>query len=296
MKNYEKIKIKKATTYAEQIELLINHGLTINNYSNAETILKNVGYYRLSAYMIPYKEDNRFIDGISIETIYGLYEFDKKFRNLLLGVLESIEIAFRSHISYILAHSYGATGYLNTSTFIDTAIHKDTICKLLSEIERSDEMFIRHHKVNYDGIFPVWVALEVASFGLISRIFSNLNNVDKKLISKTYYNLPHRYIKSWLYVLSTFRNRCAHHGRIYNKKLTIKPVLHKIDINCEIRNDQVFSIVYILKKLLINPLEWTEFVISLESLINSYDMVDIELMGFPKNWISILKENESKKV
>ncbi len=64
--------------------------------------------------MLIYKKDDKFYEGTSIEDIYNLYEFDKKFRNLLMSTLESIEVAFRTRIAYLIAHQYGALGYIRT--------------------------------------------------------------------------------------------------------------------------------------------------------------------------------------
>jgi abortive infection bacteriophage resistance protein len=48
-----------------------------------------------------------------------LYEFDKKLRQLLIGVLESMEIAFRTHIAYDLAH-IGSLGYEKSENLSNT--------------------------------------------------------------------------------------------------------------------------------------------------------------------------------
>lgn len=285
----EKANIKKPTTFSEQVEILISRKLIVEDKNAAEEILSRINYYRLSAYMLSYKESNQFKNGVSIENIYDLYEFDKKLRNLVLGFLESIEIAFRTQIAYTLAHKYGPTGYLDGDNYTNRKIHDETVNKLLLEIDRSDEIFVKHYKERYQGIFPIWVAIELASFGLLSRIFSNLTNEDKNFISKTYYNLPHRYVKSWLHALSTFRNKCAHYGRTYNKKLTIKPIIHKNDIAKGIKNDQLFSILFIIKQLSKDTKEWDGFVTNLEALIEAYDVVEIRLMGFPEKWKEILR-------
>lgn len=94
--------IKKATTFGEQIEILKSRNMIISDTEEAINILKRISYYRLSGYMLTIKENNRFFDGISLMDVYNLYEFDKKLRNMLLGILESVEIAFRTHIAYYL--------------------------------------------------------------------------------------------------------------------------------------------------------------------------------------------------
>src|SRR5699024_6992386 len=136
---------------------------------------------------------------------------------------------------------------------------------------------------------PVWVALEVSSFGLLSKTFSNLKNKDKSEFAKANYTVPHTYLKSWLYAISSFRNICAHYGRVFNKTLTIKPMLHKKDANKGIKNNTPFSILFIMSKLIMDTNEWNYFITNLKALIEQYEIVDTTLMGFPQDWEQLLK-------
>ncbi len=283
-----KERIKKPTTFQEQIDILKERGMIIEDERVALDLLSRINYYRFSAYALSYKHKNRYYHGVSFHKVKNLYDFDKKLRNLLLGALETIEISFRTHIAYLLAHKYGALGYMNPSNFINKQLHADIMKKLNFEIERSRELFIAHHKKEYEGVFPVWVAIEVIPFGLLSKMYSNLKKEDKEEISKNYYNLPHKYIKSWLHVLATVRNICAHFGRIYNKKLTIKPLLHRKDIEAEIKNDTIIAVLAIMGKLIKDKAEWRSFLTNIKALIEQYEDVDIRLMGFPDNWEQII--------
>lgn len=47
---------KSPLTYTEQIELLKSRGMIIPNEKRTERHLANISYYRLSAYMLPYKQ------------------------------------------------------------------------------------------------------------------------------------------------------------------------------------------------------------------------------------------------
>ncbi|WP_343339167.1 hypothetical protein TPELB_15190 [Terrisporobacter petrolearius] len=49
------------------------------------------------------KEDETYKDNITLEHIYNFYLFDKELRNILIDMLESIEISFRTYIAYTLA-------------------------------------------------------------------------------------------------------------------------------------------------------------------------------------------------
>lgn len=285
----EKERIKEPTTVKQQIELLKHRNLQITNEEEAMEILSRINYYRLSAYMLSYKNNDWFKEGITFKDVYNLYKFDKKFRNLVIGLLETIEITFRTEIAYFLAHQYGPLGYEKSEYFINEKAHEEMIQQLYYEIERSNEIFVKHHKDKYEGVFPIWVAFEVTSFGLLSRIFSNLKNDVKSKFAKKYYNVPHTYIKSWLYSLSMFRNICAHYGRTYNKNLVIKPMINKKDIKKGIKNDSSFAILFIIKKLIKDKKEWSSFVTNIDALIEQYEIVDTSLMGFPENWAELLK-------
>ena len=115
--------LKPALTYAQQIDRLKNvHNLSIADDEAALEILKKVNYYRLSAYGLGLsKKDDKekYIDGISLEYLYRLYEFDSIFRNKLLHVIEQIEIQLRTQLSNFIALKYGPEGYADERNFAD---------------------------------------------------------------------------------------------------------------------------------------------------------------------------------
>ena len=57
---------KPPLTYKEQIELLKSRGLVFDDEQKAELQLSNVSYFRLSAYMLPFKKN------IHSEIVYGV--------------------------------------------------------------------------------------------------------------------------------------------------------------------------------------------------------------------------------
>ena len=283
-------KLKKPTTFEEQVKLLKSRGLIIHDEAQAIAILKRVNYYRLSAYMLSYKKEEKLTSEVSIRDVYSLYEFDKKLRNLMMEMLESIEIAFRTHIAYLIAHKYGALGYEKPSNFIGKQHHENMMKKLTEEIDRSSEIFIAHHKKKYEGLLPIWVAIEVSSFGLLSKIYSNLKDEDQEEIANQYYNLKSEYLRTWLHALSTFRNICAHYGRTYNRKLNITPRLFSREKKKGINNNTVFTILFLISRLLKNESDWDYYVVKLAALIEQYEIVDISLLGFPEDWEKILMD------
>lgn len=280
--------IKKPTTYEEQLHILRGRGLVIQDDGEAIAILKQVNYYRLSAYMLSLKKEDRFKEGTTIATVFNLYEFDRKLRNLLMSGLETIEIAFRTHIAYELAHTYGPLGYLEEQCFENASYHEEFIEHLERELKRADELFVAHHHVKYGGQFPIWVAVEVLSFSTVSKLYSNMHSEDKAQIAKAYYGLPYPYITSWLRLLSIVRNICAHYGRLYGRRIAIRPKLDKKDMALGIDTSRIFAAIFVMKKLYMDNRAWNDFVTNLQALIEQYGDVDCKLIGFCKGWEKIL--------
>ena len=282
--------IKPATTFEQQIEIFRNRNLIIEDEEEAINFLKRVNYYRFTGYTLTLKENDRFFDGITFSHIQRLYEFDKKFRCLLLEVLEDIEISFRTHIAYHHAHKYGPLGYLESENFENRIHHESFLVELRKSIKRrKDELFIRHYRRNYQNKYPIWVALETVSMGCLSKLFANLKKEDKRLISNNYYDVKYIYIESWFHSLSYVRNICAHYSRIYNKRLAITPRLHRRVRRTLRSNDRIFAVIMVMKKLCLNETQWDNFVRKLSNLIETYnDIVDLEEIGFPDNWEEIL--------
>lgn len=110
--------VKKFSTYDELLNKLRDRGCIINNASACIEVLKNIGYYRLSAYFYPFmQEDKTFVEKLSFDKVYRIYEFDRKLRNLLLTALEVIEISLRARLAHFHSEKYGPQGYLNASNF-----------------------------------------------------------------------------------------------------------------------------------------------------------------------------------
>jgi len=282
--NYKPIKTSK--TFKEQLEILKNRGLIINDETSALIILKEINYYRLSGYMLSFKtEDDLFLPNITFENIYSIYKLDKQLRLLLLDIIENIEIAFRTHISYHLAHKYGPVGYKNPKNFNEKKFHNQFLLDLKENINKNkDKEFIEHHIKKYAGEFPIWVVVEILSFGNLSKLFKNMINEDKEMICETYYKIPFQYIQSWLHNLSYIRNVCAHYSRLYNKTFKVFPKFSSRDKKLFKPTGRIFDTIFILKKLIFNNQEWLNFTKKLDNLFYDNPIINKKLLGFPDNW------------
>lgn len=86
--------LKAPKSFGDQVQGLIdNHNLAISDKTAAEKLLSSVNYYRLSAYGIGLKKpDNpeHYMDGITLDHIYRLYQFDSMLRNLWNGFVDGL--------------------------------------------------------------------------------------------------------------------------------------------------------------------------------------------------------------
>lgn len=183
--------LKPALTYDQQIAKLVNgHHLKISNIEFAKEILKKVNYYRLSGYGVGLKNvDNKeyYQDTVTIEQLFNLYCFDSQFKNNLMRTIEQIEIELRTQIAYYLSIKYGPEVLMSETNFIyktnkqGQSIYSILIKRLNKEIERQkNKPFVKHHIEKYNSQFPIWVSVELMSFGSLSSLFSILKTEDKK--------------------------------------------------------------------------------------------------------------------
>ncbi len=171
--------LKPFYSYNKQIEELKNKGLAVD-YDECLEFLKDVNYYRFSAYLLPYKNN---LKEVSFKEIQQIYEFDSKLRALLIPIIERIEIKFRSRLSYYFAGKYGAEGYLDASNYSkrhDHAAFLGHVSKCIKE--NSQSLIIKHHNQKYGGHYPILVLIEFFSMGMLSFFYSDLNRSDRKAI------------------------------------------------------------------------------------------------------------------
>lgn len=297
------MEVKKPEYYCKQVNLLIEHGCKVDDFEQAIMILSKINYYKLSAYFLPFKnEDGSYIEGTSIVKVYKIYEFDRKLSNLLYGVIQKIEVFIKTQIAYYHSNKYGALGYLDPNNMRENANMRH--CKLIErfdqEVKRNkDLLFVKHHIEKYDGKFPLWVAVELFSMGNISQFYSQLKTSDQKVIAKmiscvTNNNCTYSQIASCLKCLTDLRNKCAHFGRIYYTIFSSTPNLpcKEAEKAFVLGNKYIYlySYLYVLKVLYPSQDTWISVLTDLLSLIDEYsEYIDIKHIGFPNDWYGLLK-------
>ena len=287
--------IKPARSYAEQAKRLFDvHNLDVANEDRARHILSTVNYYRLTTYGKHLRRaDNPelFQDGVSLDDLYDLYQFDMGLRHQILPVLEFFEVQLRAKIAYHLAMTYGSTGYVNAANFrLDKqsqGSHKSLMNKFRIEVKRLDDLaFVRHHQVKYGGKFPIWAAVELFSFGMLAQLYDILIEDDQWAISREYRLSPEE-LDALIGAAVDVRNICAHYSRLYHQPIEDHPIL--LPKYAQYESDYVFPVLLMLKTVAGGHRVYSDMIRGIRRLQEDYPKADLALCGFPENWEDVLR-------
>lgn len=225
--------VKEYKSYDEQIDLLSARGMDIGDRDAALATLQRVNYYRLSGYWYPFRKQSRtgredsFYPGTRLSDAVALYDFDARLRTATFSVLTPIELAIRA----LLGHELGRVdplAHLDPDILGPTARRGHAYSTWLSEykfeLKHSREDFVAHHHANYDGVLPVWAAVELLGWGSLTRLYGFApRDVQNAVADECGLSAPQ--LTSWLKSLNIIRNICAHHGRLYNRVHALSPKL-----------------------------------------------------------------------
>ncbi len=296
----------------DQLAKLKSRGLKVTDDDEAIQCLHRNGYYRLSAYWYLFRQINlgersdKFLDDSYFNHARDLYVFDKRIKLLLLDAIERIEIAVRVEISLQLGKidpfAYTNPRLFHTAfTTLDRRTgrikHREWLIKFDAMVARSRDEFVLHHKRKYGDTspLPIWIAIELWDFGMLSHLFSGMKVKDRELVSSRFMVPDWQLMESWLRCLNYVRNVIAHHGRLWNLSLADNPKLPTMGLMPEFDmlltipnvNTRLYSICCILSHLsrVINPSStWTKQLVALVVQFPAMPHANIHHMGFPANW------------
>jgi len=300
---------KTFKTLNEQISILQNKGLIIDDINDTKEILLRENYFFINGYrhlFLKSTTDKSFIPGTNFREIYSLFKFDRQMRNIIFKNLLIIENNVKSIFSYQLSKMYGhkETNYLNPNNF-DTSPSKsrqlnDLLKKMRKQIRiNSSQHTATSHYISNYGYIPMWVAVKVLSFGIVSELFTVMKPIDQLEIAKQF-KLDTKTLSLYLAILANFRNVCAHEDILYshcfqreipdNKYHKKLGLTNQKDDYAQGKND-LFALIIILKQmllpdyfnLLMREINYDIELLSGQLKVISVDKV-LEVLGFPPNY------------
>ena len=286
---------KLPLAFDKQADLLISRGLVCADRQALIDFLSYVNYFRLAGYCLSFETArHQFIEGTTFEQVRESYLFDKGLRILVMQVLEPIEVKLRTTIAYTLSHKYGVFPHEDPSIiFANADDFAEWTQRIHGETQKSKEIFISAYKQKYLDYpkIPIWVLVEILPFGSLSYMFEHLLlKDDQEAVSKDI-GIHSKVLTSWFHTFSYVRNICAHHGRFWDKKLSIPSIKNREGIP----NDKAFYVLFALKEIISKP--WYKYDLcswknEVETLLSNppkvqdfYEKIGLSTLG--ENW----KEN-----
>ena len=289
---------KPALTIAQQVDLLMRRGMHIADRAQAEQHLAHISYYRLRAYWLPFEQtasngdDHAFATGTDFTTVLAIYDFDRELRLLLIDAIERVEISLRARLASVLSLRYGPFAHEISARFARAHLWQQCHDELAKEYARSRETFAKHYRSRYPGLAtpPLWVACELMTLGHLSRWLQNLRIPKDRQAIADAYGLDERVLVSFAHHLTIVRNHCAHHGRVWNRKLSLKmqiPGKKPTGLSAQFNPAQ--------ERLIYNTLTMLAYFMSeispsstwrqrLAARINGTPQIAVLDMGFPVGW------------
>ena len=300
-------------TLDEQIEIFRSKGLIVEDETFTKEVLLRENYFFINGYrmlLMNSYTDKTFVVGATFRELYGIFLFDRSFRNILFKNLLIIENQLKSVISYQLSMKYGYRDkdYLNPKNFTNDRSKsrrvKDVIEKMKRQIRvnGSHHLATMHYMNNY-GYIPLWVLVKVLSFGIVCEMYLILKNEDQVAIADIF-GVSTQYLENFLPILSNYRNLCAHEDIVYEhrteKGILDTPYHEKLGI--PIMDDEyiygkndLFAVFIVMKYLLRDDdframMKEIEYEIEkLDGIVSSIPVDKIlDRMGVPKNYMELV--------
>lgn len=270
---------KQFLTYEQQVfNLTQNKGLIIDDEEKAISVLKSNNYIRLHIYFQQFSENNRFIEGTTLDQILSAYEQDRSLRRLVSYYLETIEIKARSLVGHELGRAYGPDAFYDCSNFKNAVEWEKLNNQFTNASIRDESDAIENHIRNRpNGESEIWVVVEYLSFGDLSRLFGICDTRIQALIASSF-GVHETLLKSWLEALSILRNVCAHYGFLRDRKFHTSPAIPK-KLKSDLDNNKHLYSHVLAICWLIESIERDQFIDQLHTLKPDFDKY-----GFPGNW------------
>ncbi|MCD8036981.1 MAG: Abi family protein [Clostridiales bacterium] len=312
-------------SYQEQLSILRSRGMVIDEgsqESRAMDILERENYYNvINGYKELFLEhtetstsDEQYKAGTTFDEVYALYSFDRELRNIYLKYLLKIENRFKTVIAHEFSEKYGHDNYLKIDSF-DTTDEKSisSSIRLIGEIQQEiARQMGKHHQVvthymTEHGYIPLWVLVNVLTFGKIENFYKCMKPADKTIVAKQFGLQPNE-LGKFMSMLGLARNKCAHDERFFDIKfrnaIHTKSIKKFSSLGITRANDGSYTYgtndayaLAIMFALLLRKSELKEFISvmkvnfrKLEKQLYTIPALDImNIMGYGDNWEKLIE-------
>ncbi len=192
--------------------------------------------------------------GTTFDEVYALYEFDREVRHIYLKYLLKVENSFKTVLAHEFSAKYGHDNYLKLENFhtgpspdnkvlqrianvnklsmntdlariqhLSSEENIGAVIKLIGDIQQeiARQMSKHHQVVNHYmseyGYIPLWVLVNVLTFGKITTFYKLTKPADKMTVARKF-GIANDELHKYMDMCSLARNKCAHDERFFDIK------------------------------------------------------------------------------
>ncbi len=256
--------------------------------------------------------DEVYKTGTTFDEVYALYNFDRDLRNIYLKYLLKLENTFKTVIAHEFSAKYGHDNYLKIENFDNSAERNiSSSIKLIGDIQQEiARQMSKHHQVvthymTEHGYIPLWVLVNVLTFGKIEKFYKNMKPADKTAVAKQF-NLQPDELAKFMHMLALARNKCAHDERFFDikfkerihtksiKNFSVLGIVRAKDGSYTYGTNDAYAIA-IMFALLLSKSDLNDFISSmrtafgkLQKQLYTISATDImSIMGYDANWTNL---------
>lgn len=205
----------------ELITILRSKGVIVKNKKRTIKYIEKYTYYStINTYKNIFKKNNKYVDGVEVEEIFALFEFDKYLREIVLKYSLEIELVIKSLLANLVARKYGVKDYLRVENLDETASKdkRENLCEKIKETIKDN--YKKHeaitHCIDKYKFIPPFVLVKVLTMGTIKKYYSLLSQCDRQEISKKF-NISDKLLEQILHNITLVRNICCHLDLLYSR-------------------------------------------------------------------------------
>lgn len=283
--------------------------LLFRNEAIAEKILSQISYYHFKIYLHPmldlngtnpkiYRPNSFFESGIE------LYRFDEELRILMFKAIAKIEVKLRSRLDHLISQAtLDPFWYLDNNVFFiqrnNSSLIDSIRDKISNDFNRENELYASNYRSKYyndkhdryKNLPPFWIASELLSLGQIFKIYSAMNHslthIDFNKLAKEFGAKDYKVLVNWIRCIRDIRNRCAHHSRLWNAKLSAPSDWNSVLTHSPSNIHRPYTTISIIQKILKNlGIDTIDLREELENIFTKYPFAKTHMhqAGFPSNW------------
>lgn len=231
---------------SDLVSRLVKKGVRLDDVNAAYNLVELFGYRHAVRY-IPALSST--VEDPGMAALAEAIVCDMELQNVVLRYCARLERVLKSRLSVEIAKEFGPLAYTGPSLFKRESDFESFKHGYRGELLRKAKGGSKYAaRIASEGADPpIWSACEFASFGTVSKLFSNLVPCESKRNLSLHYGFAVPVLESWLEALVFLRNECSHGGVLYGRELEKQP--KSVRELCGIDNRRVFYQLMLLRML-----------------------------------------------